>query len=187
MLLTAIVNAFCEVVQANDYYTGVYANLNDFTHRIHIDKYDKWVACWGTNDGTVQYDAEALGTMLQYSSYGGLDRDACYVELSHYSPKEADIQPINEQHGEVITMPQTSENQPNTASDYLFNISDKAYDTLKFIAKLIPLLMVFYTGIASAWNLPYTESVLATLGAIAVLLNNIADASTIGYYRSKAK
>lgn len=184
---TDIVNAFCEVVQANDYYTGVYANLNDFTHRINAPKYDKWVAAWGTNDGTVQRDTSELGTMLQYSSYGGIDRNACYVELSHYSPKEAVYTPIEEQQGEVITMPTNNVETPNTGADYLFNISDKAYDTLKFIAKLIPLLMVFYTGIANAWNVPHTESVLATLGAIAVLLNNIADASTIGYYRSKAK
>lgn len=182
---TDIVNAFCEVVQANNYYTGIYANLNDFTYRIKTDKYDRWVAAWGTNDGTVQRNTESMGTMLQYSSYGGIDRNACYVNLSHYGVKEAVYTPINNEQGELTTMPNTTPETPE--NDYLFKLSDKLYDALKFTAKLIPLLMVFYTAIASAWGLPHAEAVLTSLGALTVLLNSIADQSTIGYYRKVNK
>lgn len=186
---TAITNAFCEVVQANNYYTGVYANLNDFTHRIHIDKYDKWVACWGSNNGEVNYDSSALGTMLQYTSVGGLDRDACYVDLSHYSPLQPEYKPINEPAGELSEMAKDDGNKPVTAqNDYLFCISDKTYDALKFITNLLPLLCVFYSSVAPTLGLAETTTaVLTVASAIVVLLNSIADKSTVGYYRSKAE
>ena len=67
--LTAICNNFCDVIEKNGYYSGVYASQSWFNNQIKgITKYDKWIANWGTNDGTEQKDLSSLCGMLQYTS-----------------------------------------------------------------------------------------------------------------------
>lgn len=185
---TDIVNAFCEVVQANDYYTGIYANYNDFTNRIHTTKYDRWVASWGTNDGTVQRDTEELGTMLQYSSYGGIDRDLTYVELSHYTPNAPVFAPVqNNNEGDTMQEEKPDIVIEDAPNGYLFQMSDKTYDALAFIANMIPLVIVLYVALANTWGIPYTDKIVATISAFGVFLNSVLKQSTIGYQRALNK
>ena len=67
--LTAICNNFCDTLEKNGYYAGVYASQSWFNNQIKgITKYDKWIANWGTNDGTEQKDLSSLCGMLQYTS-----------------------------------------------------------------------------------------------------------------------
>ena len=67
--LTAICNNFCDVIEKNGYYAGVYASQSWFNNQIKgITKYDKWIANWGTNDGTEQKDLSKLCELYQYTS-----------------------------------------------------------------------------------------------------------------------
>lgn len=68
-VLTDICNKFCEIVQNAGYYVGVYASQSWFNNQLKgVTKYDKWVANWGTNDGSEQRDTSSQGGMLQYTS-----------------------------------------------------------------------------------------------------------------------
>ena len=67
-VLTDICNTFCNILESAGYYVGVYASKNWFDTKLNITKYDKWIASWGTNDGTEQKDTSNLGGMLQYTS-----------------------------------------------------------------------------------------------------------------------
>lgn len=50
--LIAICNNFCEAIEKNSYYAGIYALQSLFNNQIKgIKKYDKWIENWGTNDG----------------------------------------------------------------------------------------------------------------------------------------
>ena len=71
--------------------------------------------------------------------------------------------------------------------DYLFKMSDKMYDTLKFIVHIIPLVTILYISLAHTWNFPMSEQIVATIQAIMVFINSVLDKATIGYNASKEK
>ena len=55
--LNDMCNNFCNIIESNGYYAAVYASQYWFNTKLTgIKKYDKWIANWGTNDGTVQKD-----------------------------------------------------------------------------------------------------------------------------------
>lgn len=94
--ISALCSAFCSTVEAAGYYTGIYtsqswfAYLNDSTKR-----YDRWVASWGSNNGALNNDTSALGTLHQYTSRP-LDKNVAYVALDtynvqHNAPKAAPV------------------------------------------------------------------------------------------------
>lgn len=65
--LVEIVNYYCEEIEKNGYYVGIYASLDRFKSNLdsrELDKYDKWVAEW--ND-TFTYKGKA--GMWQKSAY----------------------------------------------------------------------------------------------------------------------
>ena len=67
--LNDMCNNFCNIIESNGYYASVYASQYWFDTKLTgIKKYDKWIANWGTNDGTVQKDLSKLCGMLQYTS-----------------------------------------------------------------------------------------------------------------------
>ena len=67
--LNDMCNNFCNIIESNGYYASVYASQYWFETKLTgIKKYDKWIANWGTNDGTVQKDLSKLCGMLQYTS-----------------------------------------------------------------------------------------------------------------------
>lgn len=80
---TAIVNAFCEMVENAGYYVGVYTNLNWYNNLIDggslNKKYDWWIAYWGANKpsgvdyGLWQYN---VGNVAGVQT----DMDYCYKD-----------------------------------------------------------------------------------------------------------
>ena len=81
--VSALCNAFCEVVEKAGYYVGIYTSQSWLGTYVSCPKYDKWVANWGINNGKVNVDTRKLGSMLQYTSKP-LDKDLIYVDLVHY-------------------------------------------------------------------------------------------------------
>ena len=78
-----VCKVFCDFFKAKGYFTGVYSTKYWFETYCPTD-YPKWVANWGTNDGTCQDDFADYGVMHQYTSYGGIDKNAAYHDLDYY-------------------------------------------------------------------------------------------------------
>jgi GH25 family lysozyme M1 (1,4-beta-N-acetylmuramidase) len=96
-VITPIVVAFMEVLDAANLYCGIYSMQSWFGSVIGTNetkKWDKWVAAWGTNDGKINRDTHTMGTMLQYTSAGGLDKDITYIDLGIYDIHRND--PVDE-------------------------------------------------------------------------------------------
>jgi hypothetical protein len=61
-------------------------------------------------------------------------------------------------------------------------LSNKAYDTLKWIAQiLLPGLGTLYFAISGIWGLPYCEQVVGTLSAITVFIGMLLGLSAAKY------
>ena len=52
-------------------------------------------------------------------------------------------------------------------------MSNKVYDTMKFISLLIAPIVVFITALAQIWGIPHGAEIVATIGAIDVLFGAI--------------
>ena len=85
--LNAICNKFCEIVQNKGYYVGIYASESWFNSKLtSLGDYTKWVANWGTNNGTQQSTKPNYG-MHQFTSrysLGGknFDRNVANVDFT---------------------------------------------------------------------------------------------------------
>ncbi len=83
--VSPIVFTFCDIVESNGYYTGVYMSKSWFRYLDSTcDRFDKWVASWGNNDGGEHDNTSAIGSMLQYTSAGRLDKNVAYFGLDRY-------------------------------------------------------------------------------------------------------
>lgn len=61
-------------------------------------------------------------------------------------------------------------------------LSDKAYDTLKWIALyLLPALGTLYFALSSIWGLPYGEQIVGTITAIDAFLGALLGISSYNY------
>ena len=61
-------------------------------------------------------------------------------------------------------------------------LSNKAYDTLKWIGQiLLPGLGTLYFAIARIWGLPYCEQIVGTLSAVTVFINMMLGISAAKY------
>lgn len=61
-------------------------------------------------------------------------------------------------------------------------LSDKMYDTLKFVAQyLIPGLSTLYFTLGGIWGLPYVEQIIGTLAAIDTFLAFVLGLSKAKY------
>lgn len=84
VLVSAMCYAFCEIVENAGYYTGIYSSLSWFDDMITgCDRFDKWVAAWGSNNGQLTTDTSDMGSLHQYTSKP-LDKDVMYVPLSRF-------------------------------------------------------------------------------------------------------
>ena len=98
--ISAICNAFCEIVEKAGYYTGIYSTYNWFKCYIDCPKYDKWCAHWFNNDGTIPAGKESIirsvgASIWQYTSrLGGKNQDGDI--LLHNDIDMYNIQPNNE-------------------------------------------------------------------------------------------
>lgn len=96
-LISSMCNEFCAEVENAGYYVGIYASQSWFGSRIvGCDKYDKWVASWGNNDGSESTNTSDMGTIHQFTSKP-LDRSVMYVDINTYNggsvPSPAPVQP----------------------------------------------------------------------------------------------
>ena len=108
-----ICKVFCDFFKEKGYYTGVYSTQWWFENYCPTD-YPKWVANWGTNDGTCQSDFSSYGVMHQYTSYGGLDKNVAYHDVEFFKSN-----PI-EEPTDKPTEPTEEEkptDKPNTPSE----------------------------------------------------------------------
>ncbi len=68
--LTEIVKTFCNKMEENNYYVGIYAStywFNNYMILNDLRKYDKWVAQWSSKEPTIAHG------MWQYTSTGSVD------------------------------------------------------------------------------------------------------------------
>ena len=62
------------------------------------------------------------------------------------------------------------------------NLSDKAYDVLKYLAQIVlPALATLYVTVAGIWNLPYAEAISGTIMAVDFFLGAILKISSDQY------
>ena len=90
--LVDICNTFCEIVENDGYYTGVYASKSWFDVQLqNMTKYDKWIAQWPTSGGVQTAlntdSSKKSSSMWQFTSqakitgYSGyLDADYAYYD-----------------------------------------------------------------------------------------------------------
>lgn len=62
---------------------------------------------------------------------------------------------------------------------------EKNYDTLKTIALIMPLFIVFYEGFGKIWNIPYTEQITLTLTAINAFIGGLVKISNVKYNKTE--
>ena len=63
-------------------------------------------------------------------------------------------------------------------------LSNKAYDTLKFIAQIVlPALGTLYFALASIWGFPYGEEIVGTITAIDTFMGVLLKISSDNYYK----
>ena len=64
----------------------------------------------------------------------------------------------------------------------MFEMSNRTYDVLKYIALIVlPAIGTLYFALASIWGLPYGEQIVGTITAIDTFLGAILKISTDHY------
>ena len=82
--ISAICYAFAKTIEDAGYYSGIYTSSSWLTYiKPECDRFDKWVASWGTNDGTLQNNTSKFGTIHQYTSKP-IDKNIMYADISRY-------------------------------------------------------------------------------------------------------
>lgn len=134
-----VCKVFCDFFKKRGYFTGVYASSSWFDSMIEENGYPKWIANWGTNDGTCQGDFSDEGVMHQYTSTP-IDKDVAYHEVDYFKSN-----PVEPEEPEEPDEPQEP-SEPDTPTDEddekldigLVNIVLKALNSfLKWATKLI--------------------------------------------------
>lgn len=91
--IAPICYAFCKIIEDAGYYTGIYTSTSWLKYVSGVnDRFDKWVADWGTDNGRQQTNTSNLGTIQQYTS-NPIDKDIMYVDISRYSNAPVKPQP----------------------------------------------------------------------------------------------
>ena len=87
--ISAICYEFAKTIEDAGYYSGIYTSASWLQYITpECDRFDKWVASWGTNDGTLQNDTSADGTLHQFTSKP-LDKNIMYADISRYTGGKA--------------------------------------------------------------------------------------------------
>jgi GH25 family lysozyme M1 (1,4-beta-N-acetylmuramidase) len=105
-----VCKVFCDFFKKRGYFTGVYASSSWFESMIEENGYPKWIANWGTNDGTCQGDFSAEGVMHQYTSTP-IDKDVAYHEVDYFKSN-----PVEPEEPEKPDEPQEP-SEPDTPTD----------------------------------------------------------------------
>ena len=82
--ISAICYEFAKTIEDAGYYSGIYTSSSWLPYiKPECDRFDKWVASWGTNDGTLQNNTSEFGTLHQYTSKP-IDKNIMYADISRY-------------------------------------------------------------------------------------------------------
>ena len=82
--ISAICYAFAKTIEDAGYYSGIYTSSSWLQYiKPECDRFDKWVASWGTNDGTLQNNTSKFGTIHQYTSKP-IDKNIMHADISRY-------------------------------------------------------------------------------------------------------
>lgn len=134
-----ICKVFCDFFKEKGYYTGVYSTKWWFENYCPTD-YPKWVANWGTNDGTCQSDFSDYGVMHQYTSYGGLDKNVAYHEVDFFKSNPITEEPTepsepDDPTDEPITPPEEEKpsDTPNEPTEDTNTIAHAIADFFKAV------------------------------------------------------
>lgn len=116
---------FCKMIEDAGYYSGIYTSSSwlDYVKGLN-DRFDKWVANWGKNDGTQHTNTSQYGTLQQYTSKP-LDKNVMYADLSRYSrgnTTQPQSKPIDKIANEVIA------GQWGDGADRKKRLTDAGYD-----------------------------------------------------------
>lgn len=161
IVCSSVCQVFCQKVQERGYYTGIYASQSWLgTYIKGCDEFDKWVANWGNNDGAIHVDTESIGTMLQYTSNGGLDKDISYCEVEHYRSYPSSEEPVVTPEPEQPEAPSTS-----TDDDYKINWKQKL-SSRKFWALIAGLIIATLKMFGIVPSEEAIEGELIALGSI---------------------
>ena len=98
--ISSICYEFAKIIEDAGYYSGIYTALSWLQYiSPECDRFDKWVASWGTNDGELQNDTSQYGTIHQYTSKP-LDKNIMYADISRYDrtpkPTEPPKNPLDD-------------------------------------------------------------------------------------------
>lgn len=92
--IAPICRAFALKVEEAGYYSGIYTSESWLPYMSpECNRFDKWVASWGVNNGKVNRNTSAYGSIIQYTSVP-LDKDYMYVNISRYKRGKSDDEPI---------------------------------------------------------------------------------------------
>lgn len=118
---------FCKMIEDAGYYSGIYTSSSwlDYVKGLN-DRFDKWVANWGKNDGSQHTNTSQCGTIQQYTSKP-LDKNIMYADISRYSrgnttPVKPQLKPIEQIANEVIA------GQWGNGSDRKKRLTDAGYN-----------------------------------------------------------
>lgn len=118
---------FCKIIEDAGYYSGIYTSSSwlDYVKGLN-DRFDKWVANWGKNDGTQHTNTSQHGTIQQYTSKP-LDKNIMYADLNRYSrgsttSVKPQPKPIDQIADEVIA------GQWGNGADRKKRLTDAGYD-----------------------------------------------------------
>ena len=82
--ISKICQAFCQKIEQAGYHVGIYASYSWFENYITgCDRWDKWVAHWGSNNGNWNVNLSGYCPMHQYTSTP-LDKNVMYVDPSYF-------------------------------------------------------------------------------------------------------
>lgn len=131
-----VCKVFCDFFKKRGYFTGVYASSSWFDSMIEENGYPKWIANWGTNDGTCQGDYSAEGVMHQYTSTP-IDKDVAYHEVDYF--KSNPVEPEEPDEPQEPSEPDTPTDEDDEKLDIgLVNIVLNTLNSfLKWATKLI--------------------------------------------------
>ncbi len=134
-----VCKVFCDFFKKRGYFTGVYASSSWFDSMIEENGYPKWIANWGTNDGTCQGDFSAEGVMHQYTSTP-IDKDVAYHEVDYF--KSNPVEPEEPEEPDEPQKPSEPDNQTDQEDEKmdigLINIVLNTLNSfLKWATKLI--------------------------------------------------
>ena len=156
--LTDICTTFCDVLENNKYYVGIYSNLYLFNTKLNssvLDKYDKWLAEW-RNEPTY---TKPFG-MWQYTSNGSVpgintrvDQDIAYKDY----PKI--IRENNLNHLNYIE-PNTEISYTVVKGDSLWKIGKKYNVKWQDIAKLNNITFPYTIYPGQILKIPTSDNVI---------------------------